>query len=531
MNKLAIAIVLLSVFGLYAPAISQAQLRVVTYNTLDKPDGATDDSQLRTIFDAIAATDRNGFAKRPDIIGLQEQKTFSQFDSTASRIANELNDLYGVASYDSTLIGFGVDRIAVVYDSATVGLSSSTLITTGGPRQTQRVEFQPVGYTDSAASLYSYVSHLKASSSGANQAIRATETTAIRANADALAGGDANIIYMGDFNFSSINEAGYANLRASGAAQAVDPLGLTSWNSFNAEHMTQSTRTSFQFDGGATGGMDDRFDLQLVTAELLDGEGLSYLGPSSTGLGALEHSQQAFGNDGVSWNTRINNTFVGRSQSSTVINALHDFSDHLPVVTDFQLPAIMQVVTDSLPATLDLGELFGLDVLVQNVADVLVALGADELDYSISTSGDLFGAFSGTELALGSGSTHSVGFDTSTAGSKSGVLTISSTSQGAENSLVTIPVSYDVLAAMLAGDANGDGTVDLLDLDILGTNFGASPAAFAQGDFNEDNVVDLLDLDILGTNFGAMSSAAVPEPTTLLLLMIGLVSSVTRRNG
>ena len=49
--------------------------------------------------------------------------------------------------------------------------------------------------------------------------------------------------------------------------------------------------------------------------------------------------------------------------------------------------------------------------------------------------------------------------------------------------------------------------VDLLDLDILGSNFGTSPATFAQGDFNGDNVVDLLDLDILGANFGGASSS------------------------
>lgn len=70
----------------------------------------------------------------------------------------------------------------------------------------------------------------------------------------------------------------------------------------------------------------------------------------------------------------------------------------------------------------------------------------------------------------------------------------------------------------LPGDANGDGTVDLLDLDILGSNFGSSPATFATADFNGDNVVDLLDLDILGSNFGASNSAsAIPEPSTAVI--------------
>jgi hypothetical protein len=80
-------------------------------------------------------------------------------------------------------------------------------------------------------------------------------------------------------------------------------------------------------------------------------------------------------------------------------------------------------------------------------------------------------------------------------------------------------------------DPNCDGRVDLLDLDILGANFGVSPATLEQGDLNNDDVVDLLDLDILGANFGGPSSIAIPEPATLLLMVMccGLVA--TNRRG
>ena len=82
----------------------------------------------------------------------------------------------------------------------------------------------------------------------------------------------------------------------------------------------------------------------------------------------------------------------------------------------------------------------------------------------------------------------------------------------------------------LPGDANGDGAVDLLDLDILGSNFGASPADVSTGDFNDDNVVDLLDLDILGSNFGATSGAeAVPEPAAVTVVCLGAVFLFCRR--
>lgn len=84
------------------------------------------------------------------------------------------------------------------------------------------------------------------------------------------------------------------------------------------------------------------------------------------------------------------------------------------------------------------------------------------------------------------------------------------------------------------GDADSSGLVDLLDLDILGTNFGASPATFAQGDFDGNNAVDLLDLDILGTHFGhtnADPATAVPEPATLLLVGFGVVAVGFRQRG
>ncbi|MEO0530762.1 MAG: dockerin type I domain-containing protein [Planctomycetota bacterium] len=89
----------------------------------------------------------------------------------------------------------------------------------------------------------------------------------------------------------------------------------------------------------------------------------------------------------------------------------------------------------------------------------------------------------------------------------------------------------DDVVAPFPGDANGDGTVDLLDLDILGSNFGTpSGATFADGDFNGDGTVDLLDLDILGGNFGNSAPAfAVPEPTSLVIVLSAAAGIATRR--
>ena len=56
--------------------------------------------------------------------------------------------------------------------------------------------------------------------------------------------------------------------------------------------------------------------------------------------------------------------------------------------------------------------------------------------------------------------------------------------------------------AVLSGDANFDGKVDLADFVILRNHFG-SGSLFAQGDFNGDGRVDLADFVLLRNNFGS----------------------------
>lgn len=80
----------------------------------------------------------------------------------------------------------------------------------------------------------------------------------------------------------------------------------------------------------------------------------------------------------------------------------------------------------------------------------------------------------------------------------------------------------------LPGDANGDGTVDLLDLDILGSEFGTQQGS-STADFNNDGNVDLLDLDILGANFGQSVATAIPEPSGLVIAGIALLAGRVRR--
>ncbi len=84
------------------------------------------------------------------------------------------------------------------------------------------------------------------------------------------------------------------------------------------------------------------------------------------------------------------------------------------------------------------------------------------------------------------------------------------------------------------GDSNLDGTVDAGDLNSLALNW-QSPTTtnWAKGDFTGDGHTNAADLNVLALNWqsgqqAAISAASVPEPTSALLLAVGLMIGVSR---
>ena len=73
----------------------------------------------------------------------------------------------------------------------------------------------------------------------------------------------------------------------------------------------------------------------------------------------------------------------------------------------------------------------------------------------------------------------------------------------------------------LAGDANNDGTVNLIDFNTLAANFNQSDRTFSQGDFNYDGVVNLLDFNILAGNFNQAISLPASRPPEMFALRGG----------
>ena len=92
-------------------------------------------------------------------------------------------------------------------------------------------------------------------------------------------------------------------------------------------------------------------------------------------------------------------------------------------------------------------------------------------------------------------------------------------------------VTYVDGGAGLEGDLDGDGFVGSSDLDIVRGNWGSSVTAgdLLSGDPSGDGMVGSADLDIVRANWGATSSAAVPEPGLIALLLLGLATLSMRR--
>ena len=330
---------------------AQGQLRIVTYNTNNFSGGETlPRAGMATVLEALGDQAKAGFARPVDILLLEEQSTLA---TTTAAYVDLLNGIYGAGTYARGLLQgstTGGGRPAVVYNTHTVQLvaesQASTASSTGGPRATLRYQFRPLGY-DSAADFYVYASHFKAVNDADSAQRRGVEAAEIRADADALGEGTL-AIYAGDLNFYRSSEIGFQTLVAPGAGQAFDPVDqVGSWTNSSAyrDVHTQSPVTSAVFPGQVTGGLDDRFDFQLVTGEVLDGRGFDY----------ISGSYWALGNTGThSLNGALSTGSVSALQawlpgytsqdSAAVIDALMAASDHLPVVADYQLPAKLAVV-------------------------------------------------------------------------------------------------------------------------------------------------------------------------------------------
>ncbi len=300
---------LLSVIACFALLGSTAfagELNIVSYNILNYPGstGAVRNPHFQTVIQSLA----------PDIIAAQEVTN----TTGANGFLNDVLDVIDPGGWSMGFFHNGNDSDrALYYRTGVVNVIDAGFVTTA----LRSIDWWEIEDIASGEVFRIYTCHLKASTGTTNENKRLAEVTLLRNDLDSL---DSTMpfILMGDFNIYKSSEPAYQLMLSAGAGQLADPINQPgTWhdNAGFAPIHTQSTRTT-SFGGGATGGMDDRFDQILTSEEFSDG----------TGIEELPGTYLAYGQDGAHFNTNIVNGANG-VVSDSIATALHQASDHLPV--------------------------------------------------------------------------------------------------------------------------------------------------------------------------------------------------------
>jgi len=500
------------------------QLRVVDYNILNLPNT----SAMTTVLQEIGNQTVGGLARPIDVLLLQEIN--NQAGQTQS-VLNILNGLYGANTYARGIQDHpqsGGDRQGIIYRVSTVNLLDEDFVSgTTGPRAPSR--YQLSADADPTRTFYIYNSHYDA----VDQPDRLSEAEGIRANADALGAG-TEILYVGDYNIDSSNEGMYTTLLSSGNGQAFDPINRpsgvgTNWSnnaSFKDIH-TQATRVAVLPDGGASGGMDDRFDFMLHTQEV-GGSGITSNG---VGLEYRAGSYRVYGNNNThTFNGDINS---GSGFPAGVLDALRLSSDHLPVVADYDIVTPGETTPPTV-TSIDDGD-----------ADNLVPANV-ALTYTVTFSEDILnGSFTAADLNNAGTATLSFGTITETS---AGVFTVAVTPTTGGTIVLRIPTGAlveDVAGNDLVVPVQDDTTVtvDATAPTIGAANFvdnvAGGPVAvnatvtytltfsedilngsFTAADLNNAGTATLSFGTITETSAGVFTVAVTPTTTGTLILRI-----------
>ncbi len=307
---------------------------------------------------------------------------------------------------------------------------------TGAGRHADRWKFQLVGHTDPIVEFYVYSAHLKAGNNSSAEDER--EVGALRIIQDlAKLPSDTAAIVVGDMNFYDSNELGYLAYLIGGL---FDPLGTGSWSGgSNAIKHSQSPR-KIASGGLASGGLDDRFDFHLHTSVM----------ETSGGLGVISESYRSVGNDGNHYDDAINdgtNTYLSNQSASTLLaNALHEASDHLPVLADYRLPAVLEASIASCEVgTVIEGWEGDCELSVTNGAGASNAAGAAQLDWSVAGTGVLAGNTSQGNLSAGNGVTIPIDVDTTQSGVFADTLNVSASGTWTQHSESAFQIEGHVL--------------------------------------------------------------------------------------
>ncbi|MDP2930262.1 MAG: hypothetical protein Q8N56_01475 [bacterium] len=308
------------IFLFLLPIYSEA-IKIATWNLLNFPGttGASREDDFRKVIDKLGL----------DILVVQEMTSYAGVDEFLNNVMN-----YSFpGTYEASPFFNGPDTDnALFYNKSKIKLYSHQQI----PTTLRDISEYVLEITDGpgkGAIFRIYSVHLKAGSATSDKSQRTQEATTLRNHLNGL---PPNSLFLvcGDHNLESSSEPAYGVLtgnQSDNDGRVKDPINRPGYWNDNvafADIHTQSTR-AIQFGGGASGGLDDRFDLILM----------SYALETSNELIFKTGSYFAYGNDGQHFNKAINDGING-AVSSEIATALYEASDHLPVIIEIDPPKI-----------------------------------------------------------------------------------------------------------------------------------------------------------------------------------------------
>lgn len=479
---------------IYSQALSQTQVKIMSYNLLNYPNT---DTNIRNPYFRTVINSAN-----PDILIVCEINFQTGVNDFLKNVMNYSGNVYSAGTF---IDGYDTDN-ALFYKTSMFNFISNTKIPTL-LRDINEFKIADKIYSDT---LRIYALHLRAGDTSIVR--RGAEIDSLRKRTNQLAAG-TNFIVCGDFNIYGSTEPAYQKLihiNLTDDGYFNDPLSMTGvWNnSIYSPYHTQSTRTR-SFGDGATGGLDDRFDMILYSNGVKNNGGIKFISGSYT----------SYGNDGNHYNDSINK-IPNSAVTQTVANALHYASDHLPVYSVFEFGNATQVriktITEGLYNTSS-DRLNRSDTIRVNFRKNVSPYSIADSFKTIMDSVTLYS--SGISRKAKSGLyyiqiNHRNSIETwSSAG---GVFYTPGTdfeydftnqiSKAYGNNLILKGSRY----CIYSGDINQDGTVDATDLSLTENDAAAFVTGYAITDLNGDNITDASDSMITDNNASGFVSKITP---------------------
>lgn len=323
-------LILFLLIVLIVPSLqAETRVRVVTYNFTEYPgaDWPARDPSFRLIIEKL----------QPDIISANETMDPNSGELFLSGVLGEgwsVSPWIEEVAYEYGLF-YKTDMFEII------GVAQTFLAAAGRPIVMWEVAYK---LDADAPHLWIVNSHLTSTDNAASRLERLAQCQPL---IDSLKASHLNdyLIFSADLSCYSSAEPHYQALMAD--SLFYDPINRPgAWNNngdFRDIH-TQSTR------GGLGGGLDDRFDQNLISKQ--------FAYPSATTWGYFNEPGRygAFGNDGQHFNMDINATPPENKYGQDVANALWSASEHLPVWIDIFLgyPEAVDDQTAATPQSFDL---------------------------------------------------------------------------------------------------------------------------------------------------------------------------------